>query len=192
MNIWCICGLKDYIVFAEQDCITLHKVEAHGLDLEMYFLIKKESDGWASYLVQRGKEYKRYITHSFEMAQISVCYLFIKFYMFHPHKFQWTEIDELIRIGNLKKAINMLNEKIGIDENHEITLHEELSRYQVLLRKDSRVDELFSCQNVFEAFRAYRYYSLLLQCLNAICEKLIPEFSQLTNEREQLYAMAMR
>lgn len=192
MDIWSACGLKDYKVIAEHDGIVLQKVDAHGVDQEMYFLIKKERDEWNCYLVQRGKPFKRYATPSFETARISVSLLFVKNFMFHSQAYQWAGTDALIRAGDLGGAINRLNQEMGLAENHGISLQEEATQYHIVMHNESRAVELFSTPNVYEALRAYRYYSLLRQYLNAVIDRMIPEFPQLTNERERLCEMAMR
>lgn len=67
-----------------------------------------------------------------------------------------------------------------------------VEQYHIAIQIENREEELISCPNAFEALRAYRYYSLLRQCLNAVIDRMIPEFPQLTNERERLCEMAMR
>ena len=192
MNVWNACGIRDYEVIPEHDGIGLYRVGAHGVEQEMYFLIKQEYSDWNTYLIQRGKQYKRYTAPSFEIAQISVCLFFIKYFMFRSHAFQWAETDELIRTGNLSEAINRLNNEMGLGENHRISLREGAEQYRIAIQIENREEELISCPNAFEALRAYRYYSLLLQYLNAVIDRMIPEFPQLTNERERLCEMAMR
>lgn len=76
MNVWNACGIRDYEVIPEHDGIGLYRVGAHGVEQEMYFLIKQEYSDWNTYLIQRGKQYKRYTALLLKLHK-SVCVCFL-------------------------------------------------------------------------------------------------------------------
>ena len=166
MDIWEIGEIEQFKVVQNQQGIMLYRANSNQIDQETYFAIERKKELWSTYIVQRAKRTIRYVTPTYEFAQIGACVLFHKHFMYRQEAYNWSDIDTMIKETNIIEAIQAIRKELPICADNKKDEH------IVLQQCGNSIDVMYCCTNdhtilttssdYHQALRAYRNYNLML------------------------------
>lgn len=194
LNLWRVSGLENEVVIQEKDATLLCTVDSTGMIYqEDYDKIVRNGAEWHVFLVQRGKDFKRYTASSYEMAQAAACILYAKHFMYLG-PFSWEGIDRMVEELGVMKAAEWIRQELLPPADDEgmpdsIALEWNGSRYEVIYRCMDQAKRLSVCDTDRQAVFVYRNRCLALQRFRRIYGRIARALPAIREEYARLAMM---